>query len=816
MTMDGFRNIALLSILFFSIQVIGQENDSINNIDYSLMSLQDLMNVEIKLGTRGEVRKIFDSSVPIDIITSEDIERSGFISTGAAIQSLIPSFNYVRSTITDGSDHIRVATLRGLGPDQLLVLVNGKRRHNTALMHVNSTPGRGSTGVDFDAIPISIIKRIEVLRDGAAAQYGSDAIAGIINIVLKDSEELTVATHYGVTSNNDGEKSMVLANFGVPIFDEGNINVSLEYKRKDNINRAGPDNRQQYFEGDPRNNDPELNNQVNHIIGEASFNELSFFLNANIPIDSYNLYVFGGINRRRSESAGFYRRALDDRNIRAIYPDGFLPLITPVNNDESITVGMEGNYNGWDWDLSVGYGNNNFELDIENSLNTSMGLTSPKDFYAGTLKYSQSNINFDISNNFNIGLEEDLNIAFGIEFRNEKYSILSGEEASYINGEIPILDGPNTGGVAPVGSQVFPGFSPENATNKSREAASIYLEFQQQISESLKFNLAGRYENNFTFGETINGKFSFRYQPKESFAIRSSVSSGYRAPSLAQSFFTSTATIFESGDPYRVGTFSTDHPLALGLGAKELTPEKSTHLSAGFVFKPTSNLFVSVDGFLIDIKDRIVLSGEFTNDESIFGETISQLLESHQVSAGRYFLNAINTRSYGVDVVVNYNYKLNKGYLDCYAGYHFNANRQKGEVKTPDILDDYADTIFTREEQNRIEGSQPGDNLILKFLYSINKFEIAPKIIKYGEFKIKHFSDPNRDETHSARWIAYLNLAYKPTKQTKISVGANNLFNVMPSRKKEINNLGGLLPYNHFSQYGVGGSYYYFNLKLSI
>lgn len=808
-------------ILFFVVAInlnsaTGQKKDSLVVDKYGSMSLQEMMGIEIKLGTRGQKRKIFDSPVPIDIITAHDIEQSGFISTGEAVQSLLPSFNYVRSTITDGSDHIRVSTLRGLGPDQVLVLINGKRRHNTALLHINSLPGRGSTGIDFDAIPISIIERIEVLRDGSAAQYGSDAIAGIVNIILKEDSLMDLNTYYGLTNEGDGQVKYLSFPFGTPILNNGNFNFTLEIKEKEMINRAGPDTRQQYFEGDPRNNDPALNNLINHRVGEPDFNELSFFTNVSIPIEKNTFYLFGGINQRNSVAGGFYRRSLDNRNVRDIYPDGFLPLISPSNKDLFVSVGFKGKYKEWNWDLSFSYGNNILRFNVENSVNVSLGTNSPKDFYAGSLLYAQRNINYDINKSINTRLKEDINVGIGFELRNERYQISAGEEDSYIDGGVQIIDGPDSGNAAPIGAQVFPGFSPHNKTDKSRMATSLYIDLEQPVGKLL-LGLAVRYEKNYEFGNTLNGKFTIRHQPLSSLALRSSFSTGYRAPSLAQSYFTSTATIFaEDGTPYQVGTYSVDHPLAISLGASPLKPEQSKHASAGFIFEPTTNFQISLDGFWVDINERIVLSGDFTNNINEFGAEIASLLESYGVSGARFFTNAIYTRSYGADIAFNYNINLSDfGILECYAGGHYNKTRLRGEVKTPEILNDFQKTLFTREEQSRIEESQPNDIINLRLVYKNNKFQCAIKAIRFGEIKSKHHTDPLRDESYGVKAIYYMNLSYHITEKIKISLGGNNLLNTMPDPKKEINNFGGIFPYNFYTQYGVGGAFYYSSLSFS-
>lgn len=778
------------------------------------ISLEEVMFQEIKVsvGTRGKKRNSFDSPVPVDIITKDDISKSGLKRTADVIQSLLPSFNYPAPSITDGTDHVKPATLRGLNPDQVLVLVNGKRRHVNALLHVNSSIGRGSTSVDLNMIPVVIIERIEILRDGSAAQYGSDAIAGIINIVLKERETPALSTYYGQTSENDGETSITNLNVGKIFPNRGFVQIVGQYSESQKTNRAGLDSRQQYFDGDQRNNDPTKNNQRTFIYGDPYARDILLFLNSQSPVKDFNFYVSGGLGSRHGDSTGWFRRAKDNRNVRAIYPDGFLPHIAPDIFDYSFTGGVKKEVSGWECDLSSTFGHNAFEFNINNSLNVSYGVNSPKNFYAGTLVYSQNVTNLDLFREIGIG-ETSLRMGWGIEYRTEQYEIQAGEEASYKNGGVPILDGPNAGNPTPIGSQVFPGFSPSNATAASRNNVALYIDTEKEVHRDLLLGLAGRFEKYSDFGSTQNGKLSLRYTPFTKVIFRGSTSTGFRAPSLQQQFFTSTTTNLVGGQLVEVGHFPVDAPLSKDLGATALKPEKSFHSTAGVVLIPSDNISVSLDLFYVEIKDRIVITGNFSNDTSIFGTAIVNVLNNYHVSGARFFTNAIDTRTQGADLTARYSWKLDRNSkVDLIGGLNLNRTRLVGSVKGPASLAGFKNILFDRQQQGILEKGQPQNNLNLQVAYSREKFDVALKTIRYGEVSYTDV-DPVNDQSFGAKWLTYLNIGINLSRHFQFGLGGNNIFNIMPDKYSDINSSDGILPYNEFVPFGVNGAFYYVNAK---
>jgi iron complex outermembrane recepter protein len=465
--------------------------------NFSLTPSAVALDEIVALGTRRMDRTVTESPVPVDVISAAVIQNMGLSETAQILQRLTPSVNFTRTSIADGTDHLRPVTLRGLAPDQVLVLLNGKRRHNTALVHVNGTVGRGSTSVDLNAIPANAIERIEILRDGAAAQYGSDAIAGVVNIVLKSGErrEATALVSSVYSSENgrdhrDGEVVNVNATLGAMFAQGAFLTANLEFRDRNRTNRAYPDQRPQYFTGDPRNSNPPI---ISSWQGDGDMRDIGGFLNAGYPLaNGMHIYAFGGLTQRDGRAAGFFRRANDVRTVRAIHPNGFLPEIGSDILDFSGAAGVRGAMSGWNWDLSSVYGGNQFGFNVHNSNNVTLGAQSPTDFYAGTLNFSQWTNNLDLSREFNVGLRSPLSVGVGAEFRLDNYSIEAGHPDSYRDGGIRVLDGPSAGAQGAVGSQVFPGFRPADVVDASRNSVAGYVDLENRLSGLLLLNVAGR------------------------------------------------------------------------------------------------------------------------------------------------------------------------------------------------------------------------------------------------------------------------------------------------------------------------------------
>ena len=604
-------------------------------------------------GTRRGNRTVANSPVPVDVIGSEAISNTGQTETNKILNQLVPSFNFPQPSIADGSDALRPASLRGLSPDQTLVLVNGKRRHVSSLLNINGTVGRGSAAVDLNLIPGMAISRVEVLRDGAAAQYGSDAIAGVINIQLKtarrggraavtfgqyvttvdDVDEVTglqlnsagqpqldpadnryfLANTGGERDARDGKQLTAAANVGIPLGETGYVNLTGEYHYRQATNRAGYDLRPNFVRPTPTTFDPrEITfDRLQFRFGDPLSDAVNLFLNAGIDIaPDWELYSFASYGQRDALSAANWRQqsAAANRNFSTIAPNtdptaanfvpltdiGFLPKIGTELRDYAGTIGVRGAIGGWDVDLSAGRGHNRFDYEVTDTLNTSFGPASQSEFDAGGLRYAQNLFNLDFNREFLVGLAGPVSVAVGAEHRQEQFEIRPGDFQSWAVGPLFRASFVTTaancttqqgvfnattnvcsfpGRVAAAGAQGFPGIPDSAETDADRHSWSAYAEADADLIPGVTTTLAGRYENYSDFGSTWNGKFAARWEPVRGYAVRGSVSNGFRAPSLHQQFFTTTSTNFISGVPVDISTVAVDSPVAQALGSSQLKPE---------------------------------------------------------------------------------------------------------------------------------------------------------------------------------------------------------------------------------------------------
>ena len=815
----------------------------------------------IVTGTRRTDRTVADSTVPVDVISGDALLNSGQTETNKLLNQLVPSFNFPQPSLTDGTDSLRPATLRGLAPDQVLVLINGKRRHQSALVNLNGSVGRGSTAVDLNTIPPLAIERIEVLRDGAASQYGSDAIAGVINVQLKkgmggraqatfgkyitEMEDVgqvdTVSLTTGLSDNptitytgndrkrNDGDTYTFASNFGLPLGESGYLNLTAEYKDRSPTNRSGPDIRRNYFAaGDPRE---ATFNRYAHRYGDGVSKDLNFFVNAGYEFsDTAEFYTFGSYGVRDGNGAGFYRRSSDVRNrdwaastttFIPIYADGFLPLIASTIVDISAAAGLRGATSGWDYDLSVVYGSNRLDYTIENTVNTSLGgAASARRFDSGGLRSGQTSVNLDLRRDLDIGIGQSVSLAFGGEYRNENYKIVAGELQSYVNG--PFSAAPfNAAG----GAQVFPGFRPANATDVSRDSFAGYVELDADLSDRLTLQLAGRYEHFSDFGDTVNGKAAARFEVIDGVALRGSVSTGFRAPSLAQQSFATTSTNNVGGVLIEIGTFPVTSPVAIALGAQPLEPEKSVNLGAGVTFTPVSGLSITADYYNIQINDRITLT------ENLQGADVLALLTSagvSGVSSARFFINGIDTKTTGLDIVASYRVpEFGFGQFRLSVGYNLNNTK----ITDRRVFSGFtAQRLFARQESFRLTDGQPKNKLNIGLDWDYDNFGLTLRTNRYGEvFLPSGFSTAANNNTIalapgdvpgdiflSPKWVTDLEFRFKPVESVSIAFGANNLLDVYPDRlpfgtvdgvNYGFNN--SFLPYSSQSPFGFSGRFVY-------
>lgn len=802
---------------------------------------QETIEVISVTGTRRSLRSIAQSTVPVDIITSSDMQSTGQLEISQVLTNQIPSFNFPSATMGDGTDHAKPAVLRGLAPDHTLVLINGKRRHSSALLNLGGTVGRGSSAVDLNMIPTSAIKRVEVLRDGAAAQYGSDAIAGVINIVLKDATEGgSVSVTYGQYDSqmagvsqlnstyadengnlafnlgddrkvNDGSTRTISANSGFALAANGFVNVSIEYRDNDATQRSGFDPREQYTRLDDGSLDPRefTIDRYNHRFGKAQLEDYALFFNMGYEFNNaLNLYSFGSYSKREGNSGGFYRRANDNRNITTLYPNGFLPQIETHIEDLSLALGLQGETKEWAWDISSNYGRNDFGLGVTNSLNTSLGVNTPTKFDNGALVYDQLIVNADASTTFDLGLPDDVFFTIGTEYRHENYKIEQGEEASYITA----LDS-NGNPIAAGGAQVLSGFGPQSATNESRHNIALFAEFDTYLTDKWNVVLASRFEDYSDFGNTFTSKLATRYSINEDLSLRGAASTGFRAPSLAQNSYRQISTILENNQAFEIGLFPASAPAAQALGAKQLNPEESVNLTAGFVYTK-NNFSLTVDAYRIDIDDRIVLS------ENLSGNAVQQILANAgelNTESVRYFTNAIDSRTQGVDIVATYTLDLNTfGDVRLNAAANINDTEITHVDANPSELNSLGDdyVVFARREIGRFEQGTPDNKLNLSAVWSFNQWQTTLRATRYGE--VADISTTREgDEYLEAKWITDLEIAYRPNDAWKMAVGANNLFDQYPQATVDnigYSNFGQIFPYSPYSPYSLDGRFLYGNI----
>jgi iron complex outermembrane receptor protein len=838
-----------LSALAFAtmpVAAVAQEADAASTADEG--------QIIIVTGTRRTDRTVADSTVPIDVISSDALINQGTTETNRLLNNLVPSFNFPQPSLTDGTDSLRPATLRGLAPDQVLVLVNGKRRHLSSLLNLNGSVGRGSAGVDMNTIPPLAIDRIEVLRDGASSQYGSDAIAGVINIQLKKREGGRAQATYGKyittmegvdsvasvapttgTSDNpvitftgadrkrrDGDTWTIATNIGLPLGDTAYFNWTAEYKDRSPTNRSGPDIRRQYFgAGDPRET---TFDRYSHRFGDGESKDFNFFVNAGADLgEAFELYAFGSYGIRDANGTGFYRRSLDARNrdwaastttFVPFYPDGFLPQIDSTIEDISAAFGVRGETSGWNIDLSLTYGTNALDYGVSNSWNVSLGsAASPRNFDAGGLRSGQMAVNFDAQRELNLGFG-DTSIAVGAEWRNENYKIIAGEPASYIAGPFALSNG------AAPGAQVFPGFSPTTAIDRSRDSFAGYVEIDTDLSDAFNIQIAGRYEHFSDFGSTVNGKAAARFEPIDGFALRGSVSTGFRAPGMAQQFFSTTSTNNVPGvGLIEIGTFPVDSPIAVALGAQPLEAEKSVNLSGGVVFTMVPGLSITVDYYNIKINDRIVLT------ENLQGADVVAILQAAGVvgTSARFFINGIDTRTQGLDVVASYRIPdFGIGRFTLTAGYNINDTKITDRRTFSGFT---AQRLFARPESFRLTDGQPSNKFNFGLDWDLEPFGATLRGNRYGsvflptgstsDISVAKGAAPG-DITLSPKWVIDLELRVNPLDNVQLAVGANNLLDEYPDRLPfgTVNgfNFGlnnSFLPYSSQSPFGFSGRFLY-------
>jgi|GEM_PF-3366 len=854
-------------------------NNTTTGQNFTIREIADLNNVVV-IGSRSrDARSKISTPVPVDIISTKDIKPFAQADLSQMLTYTAPSFQSARQTISDGTDHIDPAGLRGLGPDQTLVLLNGKRRHNTALVNINGSVGRGSVGTDLNAIPVAAIDRIEVLRDGAAAQYGSDAIAGVINVVLKKNytgfnisatagENFTSMPYNGGTKINDGLNKQIDFSGGFAKKNGSYLNVSGQWLARDATNRSGNDNIPLVYLGnggafpatqtgvastvDYRrwliDQDAIIAKQRNYdrhniVAGNSSATNFSGFVNAGAPLSkNIDVYLTAGIGNRKGEASGFSRNpnSMSQQPVIAngqrFYYDGFLPVIAPTIKDYSILEGINGKWGDWTAELSNVTGQNSIDYNIKNTGNASLPANDhpQTEFYAGRLSFFQNSTNLDFSRKFNLQNKDYFNIAFGAEYRFERFKIDSGELNSFVNGGRvysidPIPPYPGTVNYNPIantavaasGSQVFPGFQSRDALNAHRSVYAGYVDLELSLGKLL-LGAAGRYEAYAEKDKTysnLSGKFTARYEITPALSVRGSVSNGFRAPSLHQRYFQNTSTQFVGGLPQNTFTVNNYNPIVRNaFGVQDLKPEKSYSATAGIVGKLGRAITYTIDAYFIHINDRIVLSSAFSKSNplltnSVFNNPAYAIDPS--VSSVTFWSNAVNTETKGIDAVITDRFRMGAANASISLSANFNKNSVVGPIKTNSIIDkpennpylsgdansnpanDLKTALFDRQQRGRIENAQPASKINATFTYTLKNFTVLARAVRWGKSIFLNTTDPystktdgsywndvgfGTDQAFSAKITTDLVFTYRFCPGVSWSVGGNNIFDVYPDR----------------------------------
>ncbi|MBS4044324.1 MAG: TonB-dependent receptor [Chitinophagaceae bacterium] len=856
--------------------VVVTENTTVRQ-DLILEEYIETMEVTV-VGSRSLSRTKTETAVPVDIIPiAEVVNAVGQVDINQILTYIAPSFQSSKQTIADGTDHVDPAQLRGLGTDQVLVLLNGKRRHQSALVNVNGTVNRGSVGTDMSAIPATAVERIEILRDGAAAQYGSDAIAGVINIVLKKKTGVLEATssfgqynteyekHYAYNRQfgnksfspvkvSDGSNFQAAIGYGFKM-NKGSLMVTGELIQRDPTNRTGTYTGTIFPNVSGQNRDDSImmarslnRNSFDMMIGNSKMRSTALFYNFNYAINANTeFYMFGGYSNKKGTSAGFYRYPTSivsnaknyANNVFSIFPNGFLPQINSEILDFSTAIGIKTKFKGWNVDFSNTYGMNRFNFIIDNSLNyTQFANAGNKQtsFDAGGLKFYQNTINADLTRKFDV--LSGLNVAAGAEYRLEGFAVKSGEEASYKNYDVP--------STAAAGAQVFAGFvSPNGGATNTRNSTALYVDLEQDFSKMFLLTGALRYENYSDFGSTFNYKFAGRIRFSEDFNIRGSISTGFRAPSMQQKFYAKTNTLFVSNGstlvPVEAGTFTNDSKVAEILGIPRLKQETSKNYSIGFTAKPFKGFVVTVDAYQIDIDNRIVLTNNFTGGNNT---QLQQQLSAAGANTANVFTNAIDTRATGIEAVFSYKKVLKEGQtLTTTLALTHIKNTVKKDADGKTII--HASNVlvnsgqlgnyFNREDQSRIEVANPQNKSSLTIEYKVNKFTTMLRFTNFGwvsyldpsinplnpsAFPVNSFTGVREtlDQDFAPKTVTDLSLSYQMSKNLTATIGANNLFDIYQDKHSHSGNMssGRFIFSRRVQQMGFNGAYYFARLRFSL
>ena len=766
----------------------------------------------IVTGTRMSGRTAAESLSPIDVLNTEDITATGASDIGSALSRLLPSLDWPASAINGPLSAVQPIILRGLSPNYVLVLVDGKRYHTSAQINYSTTNARGAQAVDVSSIPVSAVDHIEVLRDGAAAQYGSDAIAGVVNIVLKHGareDDNSITAGGGGYSKGDGDQKNVSGSVGVGLGGDKQGWVRLSF----NLLDANDTNHYQF--GDQSNPAVVAANGglARQVYGNPGQKTGQAVVNFEYNLQpGITLYSYFDASFRDLENYGYYRTAGVTGNVTAVYPDGYLPQMPTHSTDYSAVVGIKGlTDSGWHWDLSGVYGLNNIANYVDNSINVALYRDtgySPTSFYVGTWHDNQGIASLDVSRDFQFSfLPHPVTIAFGGGWMKDQFEIEAGDPASYYTDPTGKYLG---------GAQTFFGLTPAEAGDFGRHSESAYIDVESNLTDKLSAGIAGRYEDYSDAGAARSGKFSLRYQFTDEFALRGTVSNGFRAPSLGQEYYQTISTVINNNALIQTGTFRTFSPVAIALGAQPLRPETSTNFSVGSVWTPISALNVTVDAYQIRIAHQILLTDSFSLTQNPALAAYVATVSNAQIGAAQYFANAATTRARGVDEVTAYTLGLgNEGTLRLSASANYNKTSLLDVAPTPEVLQTYAPTVqlYGRASQGLLTESTPLTKFVLSGTWSVDAWSLYSGLTRYGSVT-RVGNTPAGDQTFGARLLLDSSVTYKYRGWT-VAAGVDNLTNQYPTRVTSNNSIDyyhNELPYSPLSPFGFNGRYLFGNL----
>ncbi len=796
-TLKKMPGVLVFSSLGF--KTVERNVTSAATIQVSMQEDSGVLDEVVLTGNRSKPRTILDSAVPIDNVGVRELQATGQTNIDQMLTFAVPSYNSTNQTISDATAHFDPADLRGLGPSRTLVLINGKRKNQSALVYVNDTPGKGEVGTDMKSIPTAAIERVEILRDGASAQYGSDAVAGVVNIILKKDIDFTqVNLNSGVTSRGDGFNADADVNHTMTFGNGGFLNATLGFSYQDYTNRAGSPGRDDLFGvNDQWTQD---NPTLGMIVGQPEMKKGDIYINSEFPLnDTTKLYAFGGFNLRKGKSFALYRPPYwitDDFGL--LTPpgetyNGFQPTFETDIKDILFTAGGKFLLGGFNADLSATYGGNQVDYTIGNTINPSLGASSPTSFDAGAYAFSNIIGNFDVNRSFG-----EVSMGLGVEARQERFEVIEGQEESYVGG----------------GAQSFPGLQPSNALNETRTNVGVYGTLDWDVSDRFLIGGAIRYENYSDFGGNTSWKINSRYKLGEAGVLRASYSTGFRAPSLHQVYLSNVQTLVSGNTISNQGTFNNVSPVIRDLGVAPLFAETSKNISAGLTVKASRDFTISLDYYNVRVDDRVLFTGEITgvDDNGVPNAAVQQILDDNNVTSIKFFINAVNTITQGFDYTMRYkNIDFASGKLGVNLAFNVNRTNLEGEVETPSKLSGYKDKIFNRKEQSRIVSARPNMKFLFGGDYKIGNFTANLNNTYFGEVTWQHASDPSKDQTFSGKVVTDFSVSYDFSKAISFRAQVNNLFDVFPdeidAKGDPVTNLGGRFRYPwEVNQFGFNGT----------